>query len=280
MNLSSTIFGVCLVHLLFIIPILFNSPFTPQKKQHKPMVVKTVKTVLAQSMPPSEKKTARPTLSTPARHNPAPVAKQPPPVSKPAVQAPTPKPIEPQARIEKKPPLKKEKPLAKKTPAKEQKPTGQNAKTSAPHTPALQSISPSLLKELEESIAKIEDNRDKHKLSKKPSAKTPLSAIAPLQIDSTDTITEEHTDESGDYISALAGHLHATLHLPDFGEVKIELTLRQDGTVVKLKVLNTESQQNRKYLESHLPLIKFPHLTGSYAKKNEHTFILNFCNEL
>jgi hypothetical protein len=74
--------------------------------------------------------------------------------------------------------------------------------------------------------------------------------------------------------------LHSSLHLPDFGAVKIELTLRQDGTVAKLKVLKTESEKNKQYLETHLVRLTFPYLKGAYAKQGEFTFVLNFCNEL
>src|SRR5690348_14785965 len=89
-------------------------------------------------------------------------------------------------------------------------------------------IPPSLLKELEESIAKIEDKGDKHKLSKR----VPPSRVQPLHIDASNDAS---------YIDILTQHLHTSLHLPDFGEVKIELTLQQDGTVATLKVLNAES---------------------------------------
>ena len=69
--------------------------------------------------------------------------------------------------------------------------------------------------------------------------------------------------------------LHGALHLPDFGEVKIELTLT-DGVVSKVVVLNSESAKNKAYLEKHLPLLKFPPRDDLKSR----TLILTFCNEI
>lgn len=261
---SAIIFSVCFVHLVFLSLLLFKSPFIPAKKQHKPILVKTVvvepsRILIAEKklMPVVSRTSSQSAVSTQAKKA-VPAVK---PVSK----------AQPKAPVEKKSATKKENPLVKEQSAKVEK-----VKSPVVQSPPPPSVSPSLLKELEESIAKIEDKSDKQSLSRKTNPKTTLSIPAPLQIDALPTIELE----SSDYISILTEHLHASLHLPDFGEVKIELTLQQDGTVAKLRVLKAESQQNRKYLESHLPLLKFPHLSGAFAKKNEHTFTLTFCNEL
>ena len=74
--------------------------------------------------------------------------------------------------------------------------------------------------------------------------------------------------------------LHENLHLPDFGEVKLQLTLSQDGKVLKVVVLNTESEKNKSYLELQLPKMRFPRLEDPFANKSQHTFVLTFCNEL
>jgi hypothetical protein len=146
-----------------------------------------------------------------------------------------------------------------------------------PKASAIESISSSLVQELEESIAKIEDHSGKMKKNQKFIGKRAPSRSNPLQIDQLDF--KEEASESNDYVDILVRQLHVSLNLPDFGEVKIELTLRQDGTVAKLKVLNAESQQNRKYLEAKLPQLKFPQLSGFKPEEKEHTFVLNFCNE-
>jgi outer membrane biosynthesis protein TonB len=175
-------------------------------------------------------------------------------------------------------PIKQETPSLKKAVAqhKPRAPEVKKTKSASPKVPAkpappvpaptrqTPSISPSLLQELEAAFTKIEAKGDKHKKVTAP------PKILPLQIDAA-------PDDSADYVSLLTEHLHAALHLPDFGEVKIELTLQQDGRVAKLKVLKAESEQNKKYLEARLLHMKLPALTG---KKEEHTFTLTFCNQL
>ena len=83
------------------------------------------------------------------------------------------------------------------------------------------------------------------------------------------SVGEESQDEG------LAGFLHSSLHLPEFGEVTIQLTVKRDGTVARLVVLKTESKKNRAYLEQHLPVLKFPLIL-----EGEKTFTLTFCNEI
>lgn len=228
-------YGVCLVHCAFIALILFKAPLRPAKKQ-APIVVKTV------VMQQTEKKIApkAPTASRTAK-----------------------------ARVPATPPV----PAPKKAAASEKKPAPKATKPVPKIEKTEPSISPALLRELEESIAKIEEKEDKQKKVIKKTA--PLS----LQIDAPEVAAVPSTQIEQDYIAVLTETLHASLHLPEFGEVKIELTLNQDGTVAKLRVLKTESVQNRKYLEAELPRLKFPFFRGSYAKQTAHTFTLTFCNE-
>ena len=73
----------------------------------------------------------------------------------------------------------------------------------------------------------------------------------------------------------LVSFLHASLNLPEFGEVKIQLTVKKDGTVTHLVVLQAESKKNKAYLEEHLPRLQLP-----LELEQEKTFTLTFCNEL
>lgn len=74
---------------------------------------------------------------------------------------------------------------------------------------------------------------------------------------------------------ALIDFLHQSLHLPEFGEVKIEVTLTKEGVVKKLVVIKAENAKNRGYLEKEIPNLKFPRI-----QEEEKTYILTFCNEL
>ena len=59
-------------------------------------------------------------------------------------------------------------------------------------------------------------------------------------------------------LAELIALMQKTLALPEIGEVKIELTVAADGKVKKLKVLASESEANRHYLETELPELSFP----------------------
>lgn len=131
-----------------------------------------------------------------------------------------------------------------------------------------------LLKELEETIAKIDEKRDKIGAKKRLE---PSTKIKPLQTEAFHRCEMSQKEE--EYKEALITYLRDSLNLPDFGDVKIQVTLRPDGTLEHLKVLEADSDRNRLYLEKELPLIHFPFPKGTSEKK-ESTFILTFCNEL
>jgi len=238
MKLSLSVIGI---HLLLVL-IAFLSPIA--KKEHKErLVVKTM------SLPSKQKIIEKPQT----------VNAQKPKIEKPKAVQPAPAPV-------KKPVPAKPIPSKKKIAPVKAKPKKEKvAETVVPGH---------LLRELEETIAKIDEKRDKLSTSKKSK---PVNKIEPLQSESFHHLESERNEV--DYKETLVMYLHQSLNLPDFGDVKIQVTLRQDGSVENLKVLKAESDKNRKYLEMHLPLLKFPPLQGSSGKK-ENTFILTFCNEL
>jgi len=136
-----------------------------------------------------------------------------------------------------------------------------------------------LLEELEERIAKIETKRDKIRAT--------ADIAIPKSIDSSfskETIEysqeNDAIDELNNYSEFLVAYLQQHLHLPDFGEVKVEISLRQDGNIEKYVVLKTESEKNRKYLEERLPALRFPEFKGKGLSKSRQTFVLTFCNEI
>lgn len=204
------------------------------------------------ALPGARKKEKKPLVVKTLSLSPAPKQFAALPASKPA-----PAPLSAPVKKELPPVMEKQVQKAKKVPpavAKKEPKRGKNSQK--------------LLQELEESIAKIEGKDFAKKQRASPS--TPLS----LQIDAKRGKGEEAT---GMYADSLVGQLKQALHLPDFGEVKIQLTLRKDGSLAKIVVLKTESEKNRRYLETHLPHLKFPPLEG---KEKEKTYTLTFCNEL
>jgi len=131
-----------------------------------------------------------------------------------------------------------------------------------------------LLRELEETIAQIDKSRQVSSGTKK----TVLpQMIKPLESEKFHPIDDSHS--KANYQETLIFYLHQSLNLPDFGEVTVQIKLRKEGSIENITILKAESDKNRKYLETHLPLLKFPPLQDSSTKK-ENTFILTFCNEL
>lgn len=165
------------------------------------------------------------------------------------------------------PPEKKNSP--KKNTAKPKPQPSKKSKTPPPPPKnAKPQIPNSLLKDLEKSFAELEKTTDI-----KPSRKK--EALRPLEIDKKDQSLNAGTQEEN-----LIGYLQQSLLLPDFGEVKIQLTLHRDGRVAKVVVLRSESEKNRTYLEKHLPLLHFPNFKEAHGNKEDTTFVLTFCNAL
>ncbi len=266
---------IVVLHVLFLL-ILFISPtFVFQKKQHKPLIVKTIvsrplaKTAAFDKKSPRQNSTAASSSSPKPAQSPSPSKQQ----QLPKAQAQPKKEPVPQPAIQK--PILS----AKKEPAIADKQLSKTKQSAAKKSPPPQNrakISDSLVKELEESIAKIENKSDKGGSKKAALGSKALGPIV-LQIDAPSY--ELGAEGASDYTDVLICHLHQCLSLPDYGEVKIQLSLRQDGTVCKVIVLKAQSEKNKQYLESHLQRLKFPRFEGAYANKKEYTFIVTFCNE-
>lgn len=126
-----------------------------------------------------------------------------------------------------------------------------------------------LWKQLEESIAKIEGKGHKEMPKNKASSS---SRIPKLNVDS---IGE---GKEGTYATTLIHYLQSKLELPEMGAVKIELTLKNDGTFVHMRFLESASSPNQKFLENELRYLKYPIFSGPLKEKKEHTFVITFCN--
>lgn len=137
--------------------------------------------------------------------------------------------------------------------------------------------------EAQESIAKISGNRDKLTSNKLAS---PISnvphAITHLEIDSLSTAKGNAALSSYEisYREELAGRLKLLLRLPEYGDVKINLTLDRTGKVSKVAIVTTDSAVNRKYIEETLPKLSFPPFGNHYASATEYTFSITLSNEI
>lgn len=267
-NSKKMTYAVLFIHTLLLGMILFGSPFSKTKPQRKALIVKTIT-----SKPAMRTKEPVQTIApAPAKAILTSAKPQPAPKPKPKIEAPkpVPKPAAAPTAPNKSSVQKKEPAIANKQIKKDAKPAEKKEVKNENRA----KISDQLKKQLEESIVKIEAKQQAHH-SKSFSSNSISTTPIQLQID---LISAEFSDS--DYPNEMTAHLHNCLHLPEFGEVKIQLTLRQDGSVAKLVVLRSESERNKRYLESSLPKLQFPSFTGSFAKKKDHTFILTFCNEI
>lgn len=263
---------VLTIHLILIGLLLGGSPLPSSKR--KPLVIKTVtispKPREEKRTPSSSVKTPSPSITSPpvAKKTPPNTPKKTPPPPTPSVakKKPASSPPPPQkATTAKTTPPKPSPSKPAPTPKKSPSPPSPTAKTPPLTSPQLAQLNESL----RESIKKMESSSA---TSAAPKTTTPSAPT--LHIDRIEEAT------SSDYAQTITHYLHQSLHLPDFGEVKIQLTLQQDGHIVKLVVLEAENERNKKYLEEMLPYLRLPPFVGSMAKQKECTLILTFCNEL
>jgi hypothetical protein len=127
-----------------------------------------------------------------------------------------------------------------------------------------------VLKELGETLEKIE-------IKKEDVQKLPLPLLKPIESLQIDHIEEKQEETS--YYILLASSLKEALELPELGKVKLELTLLNTGQVQTLRILEAESEKNKRYLEQQLIFFGFPPFTEDLKNERRHTFVLTFCNE-
>ncbi len=167
------------------------------------------------------------------------------------IASPTPTPVK-TAEAPKQPVAKKTAPTPPKTPLKK--------------TPQKPLVSPALARQLENAIAKIDEKGHKESTT---SSRSVVKSLPKLQIDSA---------EESIYASDLVQCLQNALQLPQHGAVKLELTLKVDGTFMKMRILESANPANKKFLETHLKSVHYPPFSGPLKKEKEHSFVITFCN--
>jgi len=127
-----------------------------------------------------------------------------------------------------------------------------------------------LLKEIGKNFAKMEYKRGElHN--------TPL--LLPKSIDTLQVNCIEKKHEEMGYFALLVSLLKERLELPEWGRVKLELVLLSTGGVQTIRILQAESEKNRRYLEQQLISLLFPPFTEELKEEKTHSFVLTFCNE-
>jgi colicin import membrane protein len=106
------------------------------------------------------------------------------------------------------------------------------------------------------------------------------TAITSLHIDAMPGQTAAFSSKELGYKEELAARLKLLLKLPEYGEVKIKLTLQRSGKVAKVNVLASESDLNRGHIEKTLPNLTFPPFGSNFENADEYAFTITLSNEL
>lgn len=140
-----------------------------------------------------------------------------------------------------------------------------------------------LIAEAQESIAKIGENKDNLAAKKTTDTLSEVpKAMTDLKIDSLFEIKGDISLSSyvASYGEELVTRLKLLLRLPEYGDVKVNLTLDRAGKVSKVAILNADSMKNRSYIEKILPELSFPPFGTHYASAAEYTFSITLSNEI
>lgn len=190
----------------------------------------------------------------------------------------------------KKPPPKKPEPAKpKKAPENKPKPAqakAQPKKAPPKPDPAVEAANAKRrdhLDQAQKNIAKIAERRDKITANK--SASTTIAnvpgKIESLQIDALIGDSKEtYTKQEVGYHEELASRLKLLMRLPDYGEVKVKLTLERSGKFVDVNIVHAESSANRKYVEKTLPKLSYPGFGSNFGDERQHTFSIILSNDV
>jgi hypothetical protein len=113
--------------------------------------------------------------------------------------------------------------------------------------------------------------------SSSPQAISQLASESLVQIEGQDS---DLSPQERTYYTELVSRLKLSLKLPEYGEVKVQLTLARSGSVVRLTGIKSKSKKNASYIEKTVPKLKLPPFGQNFSGEKEHTFKLTMSNEL
>ena len=133
---------------------------------------------------------------------------------------------------------------------------------------------------------KLAQNQQKRQNTSQTSTQLPetaaLTQIAALQIDAYAQDISAMTNWSAkeaDYHEGVINILKASLRLPEYGAVKIELTIRKSGKVEKVRIISSESTKNKQYIDQHIATLQFPAFGNQFVNHETMTFPITLNNE-
>lgn len=119
------------------------------------------------------------------------------------------------------------------------------------------------------------------KLQNAKNALTSIDKVKPTKKQADCVIERLAIDTSDDrYAGELSKALKSLLVLPEYGTVKIKLTLERSGKVKKLEIVNSESKVNEKNIEKTLKNAKFSSFGMHFTGEEHHTFVIVLSNDI
>jgi hypothetical protein len=106
-------------------------------------------------------------------------------------------------------------------------------------------------------------------------------AVAPMAPSGkmVEKLASEALTFGANYEEELVSYLEALLTLPEKGKVRLKLTLKREGSVQKIEILNASSGRNKKYVENALAACSFPSFGARFKGESAHTFTITLTNE-
>ena len=253
-------------HLLVIATLLYLQSTTPKTTPRRPVAV-TTQTLLLEPPP----KPQQPTLQIDPPPPPSELVIEPVVIPKPIVEpVATPQPIKtidppkppatPPTTPLPKPVVKPVvKPLPKASPAPTPKPS---VKKDLPKNTTQQE---KLIAMAKQSLATLN--------SSKPSSSQPSASQLPKK-NAIGPLASEMLSFETRYEEELVTYLEALLSLPEKGEVKLRLSLKREGSVQKIDILNASNVHNRAYIEGAIATFSFPPFGSHFKGEATHTFTI------
>lgn len=139
-----------------------------------------------------------------------------------------------------------------------------------------------LLAKARENLAKVNETREKISSSSLNLEAMSLPKELSLQVDALateDGSLKQWGIKESSYTDELEYRLKHALKLPDYGAVKIKLTLDRMGKVVKMEITQSESSKNKTYVENKIPTLVFSSFGEQFQGMSQHTFAITLQTE-
>ncbi len=140
-----------------------------------------------------------------------------------------------------------------------------------------------LIARAQASISKVDTSKVKSAfaMGSLPSVSSLMKPIDQMHIDALPVGTGEGqvSPQEASYIDEVVNRLKLMLRLPEYGDVKVKLTLERNGKVAKVVIVSAKSTANKEYIEKNLPKLNFPAFGKNFSDEPQYTFSLVLCNE-